>query len=47
MAISQSTAPLLQSALVGFAVGPAIGGVLAQSLGFSTPFGKPAALERP
>ena len=35
---AQSTAPLLQSALLGFAIGPAIGGVLAQSLGMSLPF---------
>ncbi|EOD11617.1 hypothetical protein EMIHUDRAFT_214474 [Emiliania huxleyi CCMP1516] len=33
-----TTAPLLQSALIGFAVGPAVGGVLAQHLGFSLPF---------
>lgn len=35
---AQTTAPLLQSALIGFAVGPAVGGVLAQHLGLGLPF---------
>ena len=35
---AQSTAPLLQSALLGFAIGPAIGGVLAQYAGMHLPF---------
>ena len=35
---AQSTAPLLQSALLGFSIGPAIGGGLAQSLGVNMPF---------
>ena len=35
---AQTTAPLLQSALMGFAIGPALGGVLAQSLGLHLPF---------
>jgi predicted MFS family arabinose efflux permease len=33
-----STAPLLQSALLGFTIGPAIGGFLAQQLGVHSPF---------
>ena len=33
-----TTAPILQSALLGFAIGPAIGGVMAQSLGLTLPF---------
>lgn len=33
-----TTAPILQSALIGFAIGPAIGGVMAQSLGLTLPF---------
>jgi len=35
---AQTTAPLLQSALMGFAIGPALGGVMAQSLGLHLPF---------
>ena len=35
---AQSTAPLLQSALLGFAIGPAIGGGLAQYMGLHLPF---------
>jgi len=35
---AQTTAPLLQSALIGFAVGPAVGGLLAQYSGLSLPF---------
>ena len=35
---AQSTAPILQSALLGFAIGPAIGGVLNENLGASMPF---------
>lgn len=35
---AQTTAPLLQSALLGFAIGPALGGVLAEALGLNLPF---------
>ncbi|KOO28702.1 major facilitator family protein [Chrysochromulina tobinii] len=35
---AQTTAPLLQSALIGFAIGPAVGGVLCQYTGLSWPF---------
>ena len=35
---AQTTAPLLQSALIGFAIGPAVGGVLCQYTGLSLPF---------
>lgn len=35
---AQTTAPLLQSALVGFAIGPAAGGLLAQAIGLHLPF---------
>ena len=33
---AQTTAPLLQSALIGFAIGPAVGGVLCQYTGLSS-----------
>jgi len=35
---AQTTAPLLQSALMGFAIGPALGGVMAQHFGLHLPF---------
>ena len=35
---AQTNAPLMVSALLGFAVGPAIGGVLAESFGLHAPF---------
>ena len=35
---AQSTAPILQSALIGYALGPAAGGLMAQSLGLTLPF---------
>ena len=35
---AKSTAPIMQSALLGFAIGPAIGGVLNESLGPHLPF---------
>jgi len=35
---AQTTAPLLQSALMGFAIGPALGGLMAQSFGLHLPF---------
>lgn len=35
---AQTTAPLLQSALIGFAIGPALGGLLAQAFGLHLPF---------
>ena len=35
---ARTNAPLFQSALIGFSIGPAIGGYLAESYGFQVPF---------
>ena len=35
---AQTTAPILQSALIGYAVGPAVGGLRATAIGLHLPF---------